>query len=67
MIATSQIIVTHQRDAERYILLGWRMVSSQDVVLKGINKKYTECTLIWEEDAPAYPEGPTPDFKPIQV
>lgn len=63
----SKIIVTHQRDAERYISLGWRIVNSQDVLLKGVNKRYTECTLIWDGEEPVYPNSPEPDFKPTPV
>lgn len=36
-------------DAEKYIKSGWTLVSVQRVSLKGINKEYEECSLVWEQ------------------
>ena len=37
-------------EAEKYILLGWKLESIAKVELKGINKEYEECKLIWNRD-----------------
>lgn len=37
-------------DAEKYINVGWKLVSIKKVLLRGINKEYDECTLEWTKD-----------------
>ena len=37
-------------DAEKYIKVGWRIVSIRKVSLRGINKEYDECCLVWDKD-----------------
>ena len=36
--------------AEKYIKVGWKLVSINKVLLKGINKEYDECVLVWDKD-----------------
>lgn len=59
----SHVLVTHEKDAERYIKIGWKCTRNEKIVLKGTNKAYIECTLEWDESAgtnPIYPEGEAP-------
>lgn len=37
-------------EAEKYIKLGWKLTSMKRVLLRGINKEYDECQLVWEND-----------------
>ena len=37
-------------DAEKYIAVGWKLTSMKRVILKGINKEYDECILLWDKD-----------------
>ena len=46
-------------EAEKYINVGWRLVSVQKVLLKGVNKEYDECSLVWDkDDTPIEPSTP---------
>lgn len=44
-------------DAEKYLKLGWKLESMRRVLLRGINKEYDECILVWEKnDSPVIPD-----------
>ena len=45
----NRVVVTHKDDAQRYIKSGWTLESEHEVILPGINKQYTECTLYWKQ------------------
>ena len=40
---------------DAYMDAGWKIIASRDVVLPGINRGYTEYTVVWDEA-----NGPTP-------
>lgn len=45
-------------DAEKYIQVGWKLQSIRRVALKGVNKEYDECCLVWDkDDAPIEPSN----------
>ena len=65
---TNNVVVTFWEDAQRYIKSGWTLERQQEVVLPGINKQYTECTLYWGKPGkPAEPEGPRVELKTVDV
>ena len=35
-----------------YKQVGWKITSMHEVVLPGINKSYTECSVSWDSDKP---------------
>lgn len=37
-------------EAEKYIQVGWKLMSVNKVFLKGINKEYEQCCLLWDKD-----------------
>lgn len=43
-------VTTSYGEAEKYIKAGWRLLSVNKVTLKGINKEYDECVLVWDKD-----------------
>lgn len=44
-------------DAEKYMKLGWKLESMRRVFLRGINKEYEECVLVWEKNnSPVIPD-----------
>lgn len=60
----NRVVVTFWEDAQRYIKSGWTLESRREVILPGINKEFTECTLYWHQPGePAAPEGPEVDMK----
>lgn len=64
----NRVVVTFREDAQRYIKSGWTLRGEREVILPGINKQYTECTLYWQQPGePAAPEGPEVDMKTIEV
>lgn len=64
----NRIVVTHKDDAQRYIKSGWTLESEHEVILPGINKQYTECTLYWKQSGePAAPDGPEVELKTKDV
>lgn len=45
-------------EAEKYINVGWTLESTRKVLLRGTNKEYDECKLVWEKgDTPTIPDG----------
>lgn len=50
------IITTKYSEAEKFIKVGWTLKSVTPVTLKGINKQYDECKLVWEQ--PGQPNIP---------
>ena len=64
----NRVVVTFLEDAQRYIKSGWTLENEREVVLPGINKCFTECTLYWKQSGePAAPEGPYVDLKTQDV
>ena len=64
VVIMNRVVVTHKDDAQRYIKSGWTLESEQEVILPGINKQYTECTLYWKQSGePAAPDGPEVELK----
>ena len=64
----NRVVVTHKDDAQRYIKSGWTLESEHEVILPGINKQYTECTLYWKQSGePAAPDGPEVELKTKDV
>ena len=64
----NRVVVTHWYDAQRFIKCGWTLWHEREVVLPGINKQYTECSLLWEQPGePAEPEGPFIEMKLVDV
>lgn len=60
----NRVVVTHKDDAQRYIKSGWTLESEHEVILPGINKQYTECSLLWEQPGePTEPDGPFIEMK----
>lgn len=43
-------IVMSYGEAEKYIKAGWCLESVQKVLLKGIDKEYEECRLVWKQE-----------------
>ena len=43
-------IVMSYGEAEKYIKAGWCLESVQKVLLKGIDKEYEECKLVWKQE-----------------
>lgn len=44
-------------EAEKYIKVGWTLESVRPVLLRGINKEFEECTLVWDrDDTPITPD-----------
>ena len=37
-------------EAEKYIQVGWKLMSVYKFFLKGINKEYEQCCLLWDKD-----------------
>lgn len=61
-----KLLVTHAKDAARYVNCGWTLTGSKVVELKGLKKKYMECTLEWRnlDRDPIYP--PKEDYPEIE-
>ena len=64
----NRVVVTFREDAQRYNRSGWTLTGEREVILPGINKSFTECTLHWNQPGePAAPEGPSVDMKTRDV
>lgn len=64
----NRVVVTFREDAQRYIKSGWTLEDEREVILPGINKQYTECTLYWKNPGePAAPDGPEVEMKTVEV
>ncbi len=63
----AKVIVTHEEDAKRYLDCGWELIRQRDVILKGINKSFVECSVMWQGENPVFPQGDAPSLKTVEV